>query len=103
MIVGSRLHPHGAVLQPHRYAHVESTQIELGYRQWKGFRTTAEQVWELFEGLQISGLDNFQYLLTGYIADAATVAIVGKIGKILKEKDPKLIWGIILDVLNLTQ
>jgi pyridoxine kinase len=49
---------------------------------------------DLFEGLQLSGLDNFQYLLTGYIPDAATATMVGKIAETLKQKDPELIWGI---------
>jgi len=72
----------------------QSTTEAIGYGQWRGFKTTADQVMDLFEGLQISGIDNFQYLLTGYIPDAATATMVGKIARILKEKDPELIWGI---------
>ena len=48
---------------------------------------------ELFRGLQQSDIDNFQYLLTGYLPDAASVSAIGKIGKALKEKDPKILWG----------
>jgi pyridoxine kinase len=67
--------------------------LAVEYLQWKGFQTTAEQVLDLFAGLQLSGLDNFQYLLTGYMPDAKTVAAAGQIGKALKEKDSTLIWG----------
>src|ERR1700694_3002399 len=60
--------------------------------QWTGFKTTAEQILELFDGLQQSGLDNFQYLLTGYLPNAATVSAVGEIAKRLKRKDPEITW-----------
>jgi len=50
-------------------------------------------VLDLFQGLQNSGIDNFQYLLTGYLPDAATVAAVGSIAEKLKKKDPNIIWS----------
>jgi pyridoxine kinase len=56
-------------------------------------KTTAPQILELFEGLQQSGIDNFQYLLTGYLPNAETVAAIGTIAKKLKAKDPGTIWG----------
>lgn len=65
----------------------------VGYTQWTGFRTTAEQVLDLFQGLQNSGIDNFQYLLTGYLPNAATVAAIGSIAEKLKAKDPKITWS----------
>jgi pyridoxal/pyridoxine/pyridoxamine kinase len=67
-----------------------------GYNQWTGFRTTAEQVLELFQGLQQSGLDNFQYLLTGYLPNAASVEAIGTIAKKLKNKNPEIIWSQLL-------
>jgi len=66
---------------------------DIGYTQWTGFRTTAEQVLDLFQGLQNSGIDNFQYLLTGYLPNAATVAAIGSIAEKLKKKDPQLTWS----------
>jgi hypothetical protein len=66
---------------------------DSGYTQWTGFRTTAEQILELFKGLQQSGLDNFQYLLTGYLPNAASVSAIGTIAQCLKEKDPNIIWS----------
>jgi pyridoxine kinase len=69
------------------------TSDGTGYTQWTGFRTTAEQVLDLFQGLQNSGIDNFQYLLTGYLPNAATVAAIGSIAEKLKQKDPKLTWS----------
>jgi pyridoxal/pyridoxine/pyridoxamine kinase len=68
----------------------------IGYGHWTGFRTTAEQVLELFRGLQHSGLDNYQYLLTGYAPNAATVEAIGAIAKDLKRKDPRTLWSNIL-------
>ena len=64
-----------------------------GYGQWTGFSTTAEQILELFRGLEQSEIDNFQYLLTGYIPSATAVAAIGTIGKSLKKKDPNILWS----------
>ena len=66
-----------------------------GYSQWTGFSTTSDQILELFQGLQQSGLDNFQYLLTGYLPNAAAVSAIGTIAKALKNKDPEIIWSTI--------
>jgi len=72
----------------------------LGYSQWTGFKTTGEQILDLFHGLEISGIDNFQYLLTGYQPSAATVLAIGEIGKKLKAKDPRIVWSIIPMILS---
>jgi len=72
----------------------------LGYSQWTGFKTTGEQILDLFHGLEISGIDNFQYLLTGYQPSAATVSAIGEIGKKLKAKDPRTVWSIFHIILS---
>lgn len=68
-----------------------------GYRQLKGFRTTGEQITELYEGLKMNGNDDFGMLLTGYVPGAEGVEAVGRIAKDLKEKMKErkggLFWG----------
>ncbi|ORY19477.1 Ribokinase-like protein [Clohesyomyces aquaticus] len=54
------------------------------YKQVKGTKTTAQQIQDLYEGLQQSNLNNFDLLLTGYMPSAETVQAVGKIGRNLK-------------------
>jgi len=51
---------------------------------------------ELFQGLEQSGIDNFQYLLTGYLPNASTVTAVSTIAKTLKKKNPDILWSIFL-------
>jgi len=72
---------------------LDNDLLVVGYLQWTGFKTTAEQILELFRGLESSGLDNFQYLLTGYLPNAATVEAIGTIAKSLKKKDPRILWS----------
>ena len=57
-----------------------------GYGQFKGTRTTADQIQELYAGLEQSDLANFDMMLTGYIPGAEAVSIVGQIAHQLKEK-----------------
>lgn len=52
-----------------------------GYRQLKGFRTSAAQIEELWEGLKLSGLHEFDMMLTGYVPGAEQLEVVGKIGQ----------------------
>ena len=51
-----------------------------GYHQLKGFRTTAAQIVELFEGLKMSGLlGGFDMMLTGYVPGAEELEAVGRV------------------------
>ena len=57
-----------------------------GYLQLKGFRTTAAQITELFEGLKMSGLlDGFDMMLTGYVPGAEELEAVARIALEIKE------------------
>jgi pyridoxine kinase len=58
-----------------------------GYRQFKGTKTSAGQIWDLYTGLQQSHLDDFDILLSGYIPSAEAVEAVGKIAMDLKNRD----------------
>ncbi|EON96907.1 putative pyridoxal kinase protein [Phaeoacremonium minimum UCRPA7] len=57
-----------------------------GYKQWKGTRVSAQEITDLFEGLKMSYLDNFDMMLSGYIPGAPAVYAVGKIAEELKTK-----------------
>ncbi|KAF1951927.1 Ribokinase-like protein [Byssothecium circinans] len=54
------------------------------YKQVKGTKTSAEEMLELYEGLQQSNLNDFDILLTGYMPSAQAVQAVGKIGRDVK-------------------
>ncbi|KAH9888232.1 Ribokinase-like protein [Xylariomycetidae sp. FL2044] len=56
-----------------------------GYRRWKGTRSTAQEITDLWDGLKQSYLDNFDMMLSGYVPGAAAVEAVGNIAKELKE------------------
>ncbi|KAI4746859.1 Ribokinase-like protein [Aureobasidium sp. EXF-12298] len=52
-----------------------------GYKQFKGRKTPAEEVAELYEGLKQSRLNDFDVLLSGYCPSAGVVQQVGKIAR----------------------
>ncbi|TLD24440.1 Ribokinase-like protein [Venturia nashicola] len=54
------------------------------YKQVKGRKTPAEEITELYTGLQQSLLNDYDVLLSGYIPSAEAVEAVGKIGRDLK-------------------
>jgi pyridoxine kinase len=69
-----------------------------GYKQFKGTRTSAEEIWNLYLGLQQCHLDNIDMLLSGYIPSAEAVQIVGNIAKDIKARNQSrpgsFFWGI---------
>lgn len=58
----------------------------LGYGQAKGTRATAQEITDLYAGLQDSNLSSFQMMLSGYLPGAASVEAVGAIARDLKYK-----------------
>lgn len=58
----------------------------VAYRRFKGRKTPAEEVSELYVGLKDAGLDQFDMMLSGYCPSASTVEQVGKIARELKFK-----------------
>ncbi|KAI4730931.1 Ribokinase-like protein [Aureobasidium sp. EXF-10728] len=52
-----------------------------GYKQFKGRKTPAEEIAELYEGLKQSRLNDFDVLLSGYCPSAGVVQQVGKIAR----------------------
>ncbi|KAF3762541.1 Ribokinase-like protein, partial [Cryphonectria parasitica EP155] len=57
-----------------------------GYRQVKGTKVSAQEIADLYEGLQQSYLDDFDMMLSGYIPGAEAVQAVGRIAEDLKDK-----------------
>jgi len=68
-----------------------------GYHQVKGTETSAQEIMDLYQGLQESYLMDFDVLLSGYAPSAAAVTAVGEIGLDLqrraKEKPGSFFWG----------
>lgn len=61
-----------------------SSGNHTGYRQFKGRRTPATEIRELYEGLQQSYLTDFDVLLSGYAPSAEVVEAVGAIARDLR-------------------
>ncbi|KAL6715724.1 putative pyridoxal kinase [Lecanora helva] len=57
-----------------------------GYKQWKGTKTSAEEIAELYAGLKQSYLTDFDMMLTGYAPSAESVKAIGAIARDLKLK-----------------
>lgn len=57
-----------------------------GYRQVRGTKTSANEIWDLYEGLKQSYLDNFDMMLSGYVPGAAGVEAVGRIAEELRAR-----------------
>lgn len=73
------------------------TGNHTGYKQVKGLKTSADQIWELYTGLQQSHLDDYDMLLSGYIPSAEAVDALGRIARDLKERNKQrpgsFFWG----------
>ncbi len=65
-----------------------------GYGQWKGTRTSASEITELYEGLEQSELDEFDVMLTGYIPGVEAVKAVCDIARAQKARgrDNGVFW-----------
>ena len=68
-----------------------------GYKQWKGTKTSAEEIRDLYTGLQQSYLTDFDMMLTGYAPSAEAVNAIGSIARDLKLKSTtkagSFFWG----------
>ncbi|KAM9317500.1 pyridoxal kinase [Gastrophryne carolinensis] len=73
---------------------VNSVQFSnhTGYTHWKGQVLNAEELQELYEGLKLNGVTQYDYVLTGYTRDSSFLARVVDIVQELKRKNPHLIY-----------
>lgn len=58
----------------------------VGYRRFKGRKSTPEEVAELWDGLKNARLDDFDMMLSGYCPSAALVEEVGRIAREIKSR-----------------
>lgn len=58
----------------------------MGYKRFKGRKSTPEEVSELYKGLKDAHLNNFDVLLSGYCPSAA---IIDEVGRIARERKLK--------------
>lgn len=69
----------------------------MGYRQVKGTRATSQEITDLYQGLTMSNLADFDVMLSGYAPSAAAVEAVGAIGLDLQRraesKPGSFFWG----------
>lgn len=68
-----------------------------GYRQFKGTRATSQEISDLYHGLSMNNLTDFDVMLSGYAPSAAAVEAVGAIGMDLQRradtKPGSFFWG----------
>ncbi|ODA81820.1 hypothetical protein RJ55_00325 [Drechmeria coniospora] len=61
-----------------------------GYGRWTGTKASADEIADLFRGLQQCYLDDFDMMLSGYVPGAEAVAAVGDIAKeLIKKAEPR--------------
>lgn len=74
-----------------------NTGNHTGYNQFKGTKTSAEELSEIYEGLKQSYLTDFDILLSGYAPSADAVKAIGHIARDLKlnasTKPGAFFWG----------
>ncbi|KAG9473013.1 hypothetical protein GDO78_015309 [Eleutherodactylus coqui] len=63
-----------------------------GYTHWKGQVLNAEELQEVYEGLKLNGVTQYDYVLTGYTRDASFLARVVDIIQELKRQNPRLVY-----------
>lgn len=73
---------------------VNSVQFSnhTGYTHWKGQVLNAEELQELYEGLKLNGVTQYDYVLTGYMRDSSFLARTVDIVQELKKQNPQLIY-----------
>ena len=87
------------LISPHLASHVETDPgNHTGYKQFKGTKTTAEEILNIYNGLKQSYLTDFDVLLSGYAPNAEAVEAIGVIARDLKlqasTKAGSFFWGI---------
>ncbi|KAM4796390.1 pyridoxal kinase [Rhinophrynus dorsalis] len=73
---------------------VNSVQFSnhTGYTHWKGQVLNAEELQELYEGLKLNQVTQYDYVLTGYTRDSSFLASVVDIVQELKRQNPQLVY-----------
>lgn len=69
-----------------------NNQIPLGYGRWGGTKTTAEELTDIFNYMDMSGVLSPRRLLTGYVPSATALDAVHQLVRRLKARDANLIY-----------
>ncbi|KAH0547617.1 hypothetical protein GP486_008417 [Trichoglossum hirsutum] len=67
-----------------------------GYDQFRGFKTSADQIRDIYRGLKQSFLNDFDVMLSGYIPGAEAVEAAGRIAEDLSREATEpgsFFWG----------
>ncbi|XP_054984433.1 pyridoxal kinase [Sorex araneus] len=73
---------------------VNSVQFSnhTGYAHWKGQVLTSGELDELYGGLRLNQVNQYDYVLTGYTRDKSFLATVVDIVRELKQQNPRLVY-----------
>ncbi|XP_069059045.1 pyridoxal kinase isoform X2 [Pleurodeles waltl] len=73
---------------------VNSVQFSnhTGYDHWKGQVLNSAELHELYEGLKLNDVTQYDYVLTGYMRDKSFLSMVVDIVQELKTQNPKLVY-----------
>ena len=79
------------------YHYSDGLGNHTAYKQWKGTKTTAEEISDIYSGLKQNYLTDFDVLLSGYAPSAEAVQAIGSIARDLKlkatTKPGTFFWG----------
>ncbi|XP_040842613.1 pyridoxal kinase isoform X2 [Ochotona curzoniae] len=73
---------------------VNSVQFSnhTGYAHWKGQVLNSSELQELYEGLKLNSVNQYDYVLTGYTRDKSFLAMVVDIVQELKRQNSRLVY-----------
>lgn len=73
---------------------VNSVQFSnhTGYSHWKGQVLNSDELQELYDGLKLNHVNQYDYVLTGYTRDKSFLAMVVDIVQELKQQNPRLVY-----------
>ncbi|XP_070232906.1 pyridoxal kinase isoform X1 [Bos mutus] len=73
---------------------VNSVQFSnhTGYSHWKGQVLNSDELQELYDGLKLNSVNQYDYVLTGYTRDKSFLAMVVDIVQELKQQNPRLVY-----------
>ncbi|KFW95323.1 Pyridoxal kinase, partial [Phalacrocorax carbo] len=63
-----------------------------GYAHWKGQVLNSDELHELYEGLKLNKVNQYDYVLTGYTRDTSFLAMVVDIVQELKQQNSNLVY-----------
>ena len=64
----------------------------IGYACVKGQKATPDSLNEVFEGLEINGLAEYDKILTGYVPGAEALEVVEKRIQAMMERNPEIVY-----------